>query len=194
MKVFFTSSLEGKKQFQDCYDSIIETLAKNRVEVISREIQEYESLLNPKSIEGLSPDEIHYKFVKKGISLANAVVIEASLSKFQLGHEATLALLYNKPVLCVSQAKDYSIQIKHPKFYAQKYKTKKDLEVIIKDFVDELENKYLSVRFNAFLSPEQKTFLDWYGERNKMNASEVVRELIDRKMQETPEFYDEMPK
>lgn len=192
MKVFFTASLEGKKNYQDCYDLIINSLQANNVEVISREIQEYETILGKKKFGDLLPDEIHYMFVKKGISIANAVVIEASLSKFQLGHEATLALLYNKPVLCVSQSKDYSNQIKHPKFYAKKYQNKEELKQIILEFIKELENKYLSVRFNAFLSPEQKTFLDWYGGRQKKNASEVVRDLIDKKIENTPEFYDDL--
>ncbi len=190
MTIFFTAALEGKKEYQKYFDFIVKVFQSNNVKVISREIQQYESILSTKDLKGLRKDEIHYKFVKKGISLANAVVIEASVNKFQLGHEATLALLYNKPVICISRTKDYSIQIQHPKFYSFKYENEKDLEVILKKFIEEYGKKYLSVRFNAFISPEQKTFLDWFSDRQKKNASTIVRELIDKKIKETPEFYD----
>lgn len=192
MKVFFTAALDGKKEYQEVFNNIIEFLKSQNIEVISKEIQTNESLVKRKLLKGLKPEEAHYKFVKKGISLSDAVIIEASVNKFQLGHEATLALLYNKPVLCVSQTKDYSIQIQHSKFYSYKYESIEELHDRISEFIKDLEKKHLPIRFNAFITPEQKTFLDWYSNKYKKSASTLVRELIDSKIGEMPEFGKEL--
>lgn len=79
MKVFFTASLSGKVMYQEYYDTVINTLRNNSIDIISKEVQEYTSILDPKQIKNLSKDEIHYLFVKKGISISNAVIIEVSV-------------------------------------------------------------------------------------------------------------------
>jgi hypothetical protein len=184
MKVFFTASYKGKKTHQQSYDRIVKTLQDSDLEVISLEIQKYEDLLGQEILCKRPINEVHALYIKKGIDLANAVVIEASRDNFQIGHEATLSLLYNKPVLCLSDNKDYSEKILHPKFYAKIYNNLEEIDKHIADFIDEVKNKFYSVRFQILLSPEQKNFLMRYGAKNKLNKSEVLRKMIDEKMKE----------
>ena len=191
MKVFFTGTKDPNSKHYTYYKKILDILIKSSIEVTSVETEPYYDLLNKDLIRDKPQDEVHYMYTKKGMSRASAIIIEATEDDFRVGHEATLALLYNKPVLCLSRDKDYSQYIKHPKFYSKKYRTEEDLEKIIKSFLKEMKNKYLSVRFNGFLSPEQKNFLEWYGSKSGKNISEVLRDLIDEKMTQNPDYYED---
>ncbi len=182
MKIFFTSSYTEKKRLQDIYDKIVTVLKNRNVKVISREIQEYKDLLGETATKGKTDEELHYMFVRKAALEADAVIIEASSDSFQLGHESGLALVYNKPVLCLSEKWDYSRKIQHPVFYAKEYKTPLQVEQYVNEFLNSVENLQYSVRFNMRLSPAQKNFLDLLGQKTKKTSSEIVRELIQREM------------
>lgn len=194
MKVFFTASYKGKKTHQKNYNKIIEVLEKNKVEIISLELQKYEDLLSKSDLKKLTEREIHYLFVRKGIYKARAVIIEASIDNFRLGHEATLALLYNKPVLCLSDNRDYTKYIKDPGFYAKRYKKLSDLESLIQKFLKEVRNKYLSVRMDVTVGAEHKNFIKWYAERENSNVSEVIRDMINNRMKQTKEYSEDIKK
>jgi len=188
MKIFFTASYTGKKEYQKYYDVIVDTIRKANVELISLEVQKHEDLLDKKLIKKLKREEIHYMYTKKGIDQAHAVIIETSREGFQLGHEATLALLYNKPVLCLSKNWRFSNSIKHRNFFAYKYKSASELPNIINKFIKDTKRKYLSVRFNLFLSPNQKNFITWFSRRVNRNESEIIRSLIDEKISQEKDF------
>lgn len=190
MKVFYTSSVSAKGEFQQYYDEAVKTIRDHGDELMSLEFQKYEDLIGKKATKKMTDEEAHYAYTKKGINIAQAIVIDASKSSFYLGHEVTLGLLLNKPVLCISNTWDYSRRIKHPKFYAAQYKTKYELRKIVTNFLNEVMNKYLTVRFNCFLSPDQKNFVDWYAQKHGKTASEVVRELISEKKDATQDYLD----
>lgn len=184
MKIFFTSSYSEKSRLQPIYDKIIKVLKKKKVEIISREVQEYSQFLDKKIMKDKTPEELHYLFIRKATLEADGVIIEASSDSFQLGHESGLALVYNKPVLCLSEKWDYSRKIRHPVFYAKEYKTEEQIEKYVEEFLSSVENLQYSVRFNMRLSPAQKNFLDLLGRKTTRNASEIVRDLIQREMTE----------
>jgi hypothetical protein len=192
MIVFFTSSVSAKPEFQHYYDECISAIRDHGDNVNSLEFQKYEDLIGKEAIRQLSDEEAHYAYTKKGMNIAQAIIIEASRSSFYLGHEVTLGLLLNKPVLCLSSTWDYSKRIKHPKFHACQYQNKNELRKAICDFLDKVRNKYLTVRFNLFLNPDQKNFIDWYAQKHDKTASELIRELIEARKNETPEYLDEM--
>lgn len=190
MKIFFTSSYKEKASLQHVYDKILQILKDNNVEIISREVQNYEDFLDPKSIKGKSPEEMHYLFVRKAALEADGVIIEASSDSFQLGHESGLALVYNKPVLCLSKKWDYSRKIRHPFFYAKEYRTDKEITDFVEEFLKVVENLQYSVRFNMRLNPAQKNFLDLLGQKTNRNASEIIRDLIQKEMTENTNISD----
>lgn len=192
MNIFFTAPHSAKTKLQDAYDEIIRILKKSKHQIISLELQKYDNLLDKKTTSKLTKDEKHYLYTKKGINKAQAIIIETTVQKFQIGHEATLALLYNKPVLCLSKEKDYSTQIKHPKFYAKRYKKNEDLEKIILDFINTVKKKHISVRFNSYLSADEKNFLDWYSKKQGKTISEVIRDLVKEKKNEIPGYQDDL--
>ena len=188
MKILFTASLPGNEQYSEDRNRIIDILQKNHIEVLTLDKESYSDLLEEKNIIGKSEAEIYYMYIRKAISLAQAVIVDANVDSFKLGHETTLSLVYNKPVLCLSSNNDYSDFIKHPNFFARQYSSKNDLDRIINTFIREVKHKYLSVRFNGYLSPKQKHFLDWYADKYKKNTSEIIRDLIDKKISESDDY------
>ncbi len=192
MKIFFTASLKGKALHQESYHRIVQSIIKSGEDIISLEVGKYEDYLGRKLIKDTPKDRLHYLYVRKGINMANAVIIETSDESFQLGHEATLALLYNKPLLCLAK-EDVAekIRIYDPKFKVTFYKDEKEVDGIVSEFLTEVRSNNLSVRFNAKLSPIEKNFLDWYAEKSQKNSSQVIRDLIDKMITEHPEFLED---
>lgn len=190
MKIFFTASYGEKANLQHVYDKIVSVLKEKNVEIISREVLKYDEFLDEKIMSGKSDEELHYLFVRKAALEADGVIIEASSDSFQLGHESGLALVYNKPVLCLSKKWDYSRKIRHPVFYAKEYHSDEEIENYVTEFIKTVDNLQYSVRFNMRLSPAQKNFLDLLGRKTNKNASEIVRELIQKEMTENTNISD----
>jgi len=198
MKVFFNFAYRAKPDRNESIQTVVNFLKKKRIDVVSLEVQSYEDLLGKAVVKkfGESADRansdprLHYQYVRKGMSIADAAILEVSDGDFRLGHEATLSLLLNKPVLCLSETTDFSVYILHPLFYTHRYTSQEDLKTSLETFIDEYRRKFLHIRFNGYLSPEQKNFLDWYGMQTGKNASEVVRILINERIKENPDFLD----
>jgi hypothetical protein len=187
MKVFFTASLSEREKYKKYYDTVVKTVQKND-EIISLEVQEYSHLIPKDIIKSIPKNELHYTWLKKGIKKSNCVIIDASRDSFRLGHEATLALLYNKPVLCLSDKKDYSYVIINPKFYAAVYKDEKEVASIVGNFLQLVKRKHMGLRKNIYITSEYANFLNWYSKSNSKNDSEVIRELIKNLMEQNPEY------
>jgi hypothetical protein len=187
MKVFFTASLSEREKYKKYYDSVVKAVQKDD-EIISLEVQEYSHLIPKDIIKSIPKNELHYTWLKKGIKKSNCVIIDASRDSFRLGHESTLALLYNKPVLCLSDKKDYSDAIINPKFYAAIYKDEKDVTSAVSSFLDLVKSKHVGLRKNIYITSEYANFLNWYSKTNSKNDSEVIRELIKDLMDKSPEY------
>lgn len=190
MKIFFTGSLNVTNNYKQRYQLIINTLIKARHEVISLETGSYESLFSKRSIEyqKLNPNELHYLWLKKAIQSADCSIVECSKNGFSLGHIATLSILYNKPVLCLSDNNDYSQAILDPKFYAHKYSEADDLSKTILNFLTIVKNKHLSIRKNIYITPDNDNFLGWLSKKDNTNASEIIRGTIEQLKKKNPEY------
>lgn len=193
LKIFFTATRQGKEIRQSVYDRIVRSIEKTGEEVISLEAGKYEDYLGKKFIKSVPKDKLHYIYVRKGINMANAVIIENSDESFQLGHEATLALVYNKPLLCLAKEDPTSrVKIFDTKLKMTFYKSENEIDAIVADFISEVRNNSLSVRFNAKLSPIQKNFLDWYAQKTQRTGSQIFRDSIDKMIEDHPEFLDDL--
>lgn len=182
MKIFFTASKSESKNKQASYNKIIEYLIKQNHDVISLEIMKYSDLLG-KSVGNMkvSP-ELHYNFINKGISKSQAVVIEASKDSFRMGHEATLALLHEKPVLCLSDSKDYSSRIHNSKFYSYVYNNLEEIDPYLHRFLLNVKQKHLSVRKNIYLSAEHSDYLKSLAHKKSLSYSQLIRSLIEKEI------------
>lgn len=179
-KIFFTAAYAGKRKYQKYYDLIVQSIQACDVELIATELGNYKDLLTKTELKKYKTDrERHYVAIKKGIQWADLVILELSEESFQVGHEATLALFMNKPVLGLSLLEDWGRRIIHRYFHGAKYN-----EYFVKQIISEFINKYshadLSERFNLFLSKQQLAKLEQLAQKEGMNKSELLRSLLEK--------------
>ena len=179
MKIFFTASYFGKEKYQSNYDLVRKTLEATGIELLSPEVGNYLSVLKETDYKQRSKKKLHYEAIRRGILSSQAVVIEISHEDFQLGHEATLAIMTKKPVLCLSIHEDFSKKIVNPYFFAAKY-NEYNIEEIVGNFIKRIEKEALDQRFNLFLSKRQLENLESTSKRMGMNNSEYLRMLLDK--------------
>lgn len=180
MKVFFTASIHGKKKYQNFYDLVLDTIEAYTDNVISPEAGNYLSVLTAKEKMKIKDlHKIHYEAIRKGIELSDVVIIEMSYPDFQLGHEATLALISKKPVLCLSIDEDMSEKINSPYFFGAKYNAD-NIDDIIQSFLKRFSKNNLNQRFNMFLSNSQLIHIESSARKKNMSSSAYVRWLIDK--------------
>ncbi len=124
----------GKQKYQPVYDSIIDAVEHNGGHVLSPEKDEKYKAILSRDARLRDPARAHYEFIRKGIIDSDAVIVEVTHEDFKMGHETTLALLYRKPVLALSQSFDFGTYIHHPGFYGVQYKPD-ELPEVIKTFL-----------------------------------------------------------
>lgn len=151
MRIFFTTPFKGKTKYQPYIDEVIRVCEESGAEVVSPEKDRvYQSAFTDKKLEEFgNKDRAHYEFIRQGIAGVDAVIFEASYEDFRVGHEATLALMYDKPVLVLSQNEDYSRYIHHHYFSGKKYKDLADLQKLTTDFLRSLDRKFNEVSYQA---------------------------------------------
>lgn len=180
MKVFYTASYWGKREYQKFYDMVARALEQTGVEVISTEKGNYLDLLSKGEKEEIGDKQlVHYEAIRRGIRQADAVVIEISNEDFQLGHEATLAIQAKKHVLCLSLHEDFSKKINNRYFHGKRY-NKLTVQEQVEDFVEQAKSERLNQRFNMFLSSAEVEWLETESKKRGLGKSELVRELIDQ--------------
>ncbi len=180
LKVFFTAAYAGKKKYQQNYDQIVQAIQACDVELVATELGNYQDLLTKKELARCKTDrERHYLAIKRGIQWADLVILELSEESFQVGHEATIALYLNKPVLGLSLHEDWGERIMHRYFHGAKY-TKYFVVEIIANFIRKFSDADLSERFNLFLSKQQLDKLEAQAKAEGMNKSEYLRYLLEK--------------
>lgn len=179
MTIFFTASYYGKEKYQKYYDLVRRAIESMHVELISPETGSYLGVLDEaKRKEITDPKLLHYEAIRQGIHVSDAVVIEVSNEDFQLGHEATLAIMDKKPVLCLSIHENFSRKINNDYFFGARY-TKETIGPIVQDFFARVREMRQARRFNMFLYPTQVSYLGQASEKHGMNMSEYIRRLIN---------------
>lgn len=182
MKIFFTASYYGKKNYQKEYDLVLNALENQNAKVISPEKANYLSLLTAQEKKAYSTPEMqHYFAIRKGIQAADAVVLEVSYQDFQVGFEAAYAVESKKYVLALSINQNYGQYLHHPLFHGAQY-TQFTLDNQIEGFLHQVQQNQFPERFNFFLSSSQLTFLEEKAQQNGLNKSEFVRHLINKEM------------
>lgn len=181
-KIFFTASYFGKKKYQRYYDLVLRKIEECDVELIGTEKGNYMDILDRRMKRRLKNERYrHYEAIRKGILWADAVIIEISNEDFQLGHEASLAMLSKKHVLCLSLHEDFSKKILNEYFHGAKY-NEYNIGTVIRDFIKVVQKERLSERFNCFLSKKQVTHLNRKASLEGINRSEFLRRLLEDDM------------
>jgi len=194
MKVHFVASTSELDKYQDSYLSICETLKKLGHTITRDWLPEAIAYKKKGNVE-IDREDIYRKVVES-ILTSDVIVVEGSVTSFSVGHQITLALNKNKPILFLV-AKDSDKKrsfknsfidgIKSPLITAARYTTTTLVE-IIEDFLNKNKNG-VAVKFNIVLTQGIDNYLDWASFTYQLNKSEFIRQIIQKHMNENDERY-----
>lgn len=188
MNVFFAGSLYYKDKYLSIYKKIIDVLEENNCKVFE------DTMATPFS-EAISRTDNGkvdiYRKVLKWISEADYSVFEASFpSTVHIGHEITLTLEKNKPVIILyTKGAEPTVLkgLKDNKIIWVEYSNEKDLETKLEDAIYEVK-EHLDIRFDFFVNSKLLDYLNWVSKELKMPRSVYIRELIKREMNNNDKY------
>lgn len=121
----------------------------------------------------------------EAISRSDIVIIEISDYNFSQGFQTAIALNQKKPLLLISRTpvKKHSISgLKSKLLTTAEYKTEKDLDEIVKQFIKDNTIATKDLRFNMFIDRPIYNYLRSVSYESGKNKSEIIRELIEREI------------
>lgn len=187
MKIFLTVSKTGMSKFEKSYVAVLEELKVQGAQVETTFLKTHlNKMPELKAIINLSTSEDTYRYVhdsavRQAILRSDGVVIEASFPSFRLGFEAFFAVSVQKPVLVLSQYRNYGHLIDQPHFFGAKY-TLFTLPDEVEKFLRYIRRYKLRNRFNLFISDNQKLHMEKAAVRYNASKSDYIRRLIDKDM------------
>lgn len=135
--------------------------------------------------------DIYNKSIQS-ILASDFIVIEGTVSSFSIGHQLTLGLSKNKPVLYLiyrdidenknKLQNNFVYGINSPLLTIAKYSSIEDIKRILTNFFN--NNSNITTKFNIVLNKEIENYLDWASFYYKMNKSEFIRDIINKHMKE----------
>lgn len=181
MKIYFTASLKGKEKFIEYYRKINNWLIKNNYEILSDHVLTESS----EKVVAKTHEEVvkfYLKFLKL-VNSADVIIAEVSSPSTNVGHEITIALEKNKPVIVLyTKGNEPRFLTANPSDKLMVYEY--DLETIdetLKSLI-EIAKDQMDVRFNFFISPKIGAFLDWISKNKKVPRAVYLRDLIEKDM------------
>ncbi len=191
MKVFFITAIQGKKEYQDAYESIVSDLEEQGAEVTS----DYLLTFDKSDLQEWQTDEVRdlHKRVLRGMKNADIVVVEASFQRTSTGYWISKALDFGKPTIVLyQQGKRFSLLDTlslNDRLIEYEYRSLDDLTANIPNFIAEAGEKQ-DTRFNFFISPRHTSYLDWISKNERIPRSVYLRRIIKRKMEEDEDYQE----
>ena len=181
MKVFFTASQRGKKQFGMMYKKMQSFIQKNKYTLLDDDIFTKEPAELYKALESgdhaVQVDFYHRKI--NTIKEADVCIFEVSTQSLSLGFIIQKALELNKPTIVLFM-KGYHPHfldgVENEKIVQQEYE-----EASLEKKVGESLEKALNLRekrFNFFISPALLTYLESASKMEGITKSTFIRNLI----------------
>jgi len=183
MRVYFFSPLTSTEQLSSNYKLILETLNKSGVFVVA------------------SSDEHNKEFKREELEKMNETgeilldkmdcfIIEASKPDQEIGYLLAYAISQKKPLLYLYQkgtpdkvAHGYLTKKNTPDYIVMKSYTNLDLELIIADFIKQIEQgggikEKPTIKFTLRITPQMERYLQWKSKRLKKTKADFLREFL----------------
>lgn len=187
MKIYFTASLRGKKDFGENYIRIIKALEELGNKVYSEHITSHDSA----NVEQQSKEEsqkIYGRLITE-IKKSELFVAEVSSQSLSVGHEITEAISLSKPVIVMYTGENRPgllFGADYDKLQIVKYELG-DIRKLLAVAIAEAR-KRADVRFNFFVSPKILSYLDWVAKNKMIPRSVFLRDLIEKEMKKDKGF------
>lgn len=183
MKVHFACSTSKLNEYKTNYRKICGLIRDMGHTILRDWIEEAIKIVESDSVNILDREDVYSK-VTASLFASDAVVIEGTIASFSVGHQVTLALSKNKPVLFLVTKRGTRNKTKHsflggissPLLKVMEYDDS-NIADILNDFLNNNGSKPV-VKFNIVLTKEIESYLDWVSYSRKVNRSEFIRNLI----------------
>ena len=187
MKVFFTASQRGKKQFGKYYKIIFDYLNDLSYHHVDDIIVRMNSDAFYKNLEkkGLLGDRELYDKNMKAIKMADIIIFECSVHSSSIGFMIQKALELNKPVIALYMGNHLPYflgGIKEEKFVLAEY-NKDNLKQVLKKLLNQTK-VLVDTRFNFFINPRLLEYLQKTSKELGITKSSFIRNLILQHMKQ----------
>lgn len=187
MRAYFSAALFQKDKLGDNYRRIVDCLVSKGYQVL----EDTTKVTLDDAIAKSDKERVdYYKNVLKWVDRSDVVVVEASFpSTLSIGHEISLALEKNKPVVVMylnGRDPSFMLGLRSDRVIWAKY-SGSDLEETLGNALVKAKNM-ADVRFNFFVSPRILNYLDWVAKKRMTPRSVFLRDLIEREMKKDKEF------
>lgn len=189
MKVFFTASMRGQKQYKHLYEKIYRTIKDLGYESIDDEIisRNSNSYYHKLEKEGRKAYIDMYKNNIRSLNEADICVFECTLHSLSIGFVIQKALESNKPVI-VLYYKDnlphFLMGIQEEKLMIKSY-TEDTIKKALKETLKEARERK-DKRFNFFITPKLLNYLETTTKELGVTKSKFIRSLIFDYMKKNP--------
>ncbi|MGI5827562.1 MAG: hypothetical protein ACOX6V_00905 [Patescibacteria group bacterium] len=188
MRIYFTAAISAASQYGDNYRQIVKHLKDMGHTVVAEHILDVK--LNIILEESQKESVRYYKRMQQELAKADLLVAEVSFpSTVHVGHELTLALENEKPVLALHVKGRRPVLLwgnSSEKFYVEEYDLQ-NLKRVLEYSIDYLSEQK-DVRFNFFVSPRIADFLNSVSKKRKMPRAVYLRRLIEKDMVANKEY------
>ena len=176
MKIFFNSSIRGKKYFSKNYELIYEMLKDTDNEVTTAVFDS-----TPKSIakETLEETEKFFTKLEKTVKKSDAGVFEVSYPSLGIGYEIARFIEQSKPVIVlhVPNKRQYVLEsMRNDKLCVFEYDMN-SLNKIFDEIMTFLKSN-LDSRFTMLMPPSLNVYLSEVSQKYSTSRSEYIRNLI----------------
>jgi 2'-deoxynucleoside 5'-phosphate N-hydrolase len=181
MRVYFTASIVGKKQYLSSYEKIIDLLRFKKCDTISDHI--IKSNESQVRMETRGQRIAFQEKLNDWINSCDCMIAETSFPSISVGYEISLALSRGKPVLILySDGNPPSLLAQHAdeKLICEKYTTN-NLKTLIDDFLNFVKGKE-DQRFTFYITTEIASFLEDVSKKEMLPKAVFLRRLIQKEM------------
>lgn len=135
-----------------------------------------------------------FKKIVESINKCDVSITEYTVPNFSSSHQISLSLARQKPTLVLKQKNlnhgwnnSYIDAVKSPLLFVKEYEGDGYKE-IIKEFLGQFKSGYGQERYNFVLDRREKYYLDWASEKYSKSRSEILRDLIEEKMEDDIDY------
>jgi hypothetical protein len=190
MKIFFTASIHGKKQYEENYRRIVKLVSVTEHTITADHILDttHQDMVGWDAQKDLD----FHTWVMKEIKQCDAMIADTSYASTSVGYLISLAVQAGKPVVIFHSGEEEphlfpTLEETNDRLAVVRYKTLADLDREVPLMIDFITGAQ-DVRFNFFISPDLSTYLDRVARKQRVPRSVFLRKLIDENMTKDAAF------
>lgn len=181
MKVFFTASQRGKKEFGKSYSKIAEVIHKNGLNLIDDDILSTSTKKFYQDLDEGGDDLSNqlYKEKMKHLHEADIAIFDCSVHSLSIGYILEKSLELNKPTIAlyIKGKEPYFLEGAADEKLITKSYTLSTLEKVLSECLENAKERR-DKRFNFFISPRLLEYLESTSKKMGITKSTFIRNLL----------------